>query len=251
LDKAKQSQADTKEKEHKKTEDPTEEAELLQAEAEQAIEPEEVGGGGGGDILVADAATADTASSATGSASTAAGGAAGTAAGAGLAIPIAVIGAVAALNDVSVADVDAVPVSGGVVAGPVLEGNDLIIELYEADGVTKIGEGTVDADGSYLGEVESGYTGVVIARVRSTGDADDYFDEALADAVSLTGVITAVGVLDESGLVLYLTPLTTIAASVIRPHSRRGGKRESRAGLRFLLGRRHARAVKRYPSSGG
>jgi hypothetical protein len=68
-------------------------------------------------------------------------------------------------------------VTGTIVGGPVLAGNDLKVIAYQADGVTVLGEGTVDATGKFTIDVGS-YTGVVIAKVINQGTEADYLDEA-------------------------------------------------------------------------
>lgn len=106
-------------------------------------------------------------------------------------------------------------VTGTIVAGPVIAGNDLVVSVYRADGVTLVGTGTVDAGGAYKVDL-GGYTGPVIARVTSatTAGTPDYLDEATGTAVNLQAVLTAVGVATASGLSLSLNPLTTIAAQL-------------------------------------
>jgi len=104
--------------------------------------------------------------------------------------------------------------NGGIVAGPVLANNDLVVHLYAADGATQIGTATVNGSGQYTANLGN-YTGVVIAKVSSTGSQLDYFDEATHQAVDLGAhVLTAVGVASATGLTLSINPLTTIAAQV-------------------------------------
>jgi RTX calcium-binding nonapeptide repeat (4 copies) len=104
--------------------------------------------------------------------------------------------------------------NGGIVAGPVLANNDLVVHLYAADGTTQIGTATVNGSGQYTANLGN-YTGVVIAKVSSTGSQLDYFDEATHQAVDLGAhVLTAVGVASATGLTLSINPLTTIAAQV-------------------------------------
>lgn len=197
------------------------------------------GAGGDGSPVVDDILVADAAPSAGGSGAGAGAGAVGSSAAAAAAMsPIAIAaGAIAAAavaaggssSDASGSGgsgsggsgsggggaTQAGVVSGGIVAGPVLAGNDLLVEIYEADGITKVGEGTVNSDGSYSVDIQSDYTGAVIARVSSTGNSPDYVDEASLNPINLAGVIMAVGVLTADGLTLYITPLSTIAAGVM------------------------------------
>jgi len=104
--------------------------------------------------------------------------------------------------------------TGGIVAGPVLASNDLVVHLYAADGTTQIGTATVNGTGQYTAELGN-YTGVVIAKVSSSGAGADYLDEATGQAVDLgSHVLTAVGVASATGLTLSINPLTTIAAQM-------------------------------------
>lgn len=104
--------------------------------------------------------------------------------------------------------------NGGIVAGPVLASNDLVVHLYAADGTTQIGTATVNSTGQYTAELGN-YTGVVIAKVSSTGAGADYLDEATGQEVDLGAhVLTAIGVASATGLTLSINPLTTIAAQI-------------------------------------
>lgn len=69
-----------------------------------------------------------------------------------------------------------------VALGPVLDGNtELAVELFRADGSLL---GVSDVHSSETGRLtfvdETNYLGVVIARLRDSGDGADYFDEATA-----------------------------------------------------------------------
>jgi len=61
-------------------------------------------------------------------------------------------------------------VTGSIVGGPVIDTNDLSVIIYQADGVTVLGEGSVTAKGQFTITVGS-YTGVVIAKVVNQGAA--------------------------------------------------------------------------------
>lgn len=104
---------------------------------------------------------------------------------------------------------------GGIVAGPVVAGNDLVVRVYKADGTTLIGTGTVDATGHYSVDLHA-YTGPVIARLSSAAanGTPDYLDEASGQPTDLDGVMLAVGVATANGLTLYINPLTTMAAQL-------------------------------------
>jgi hypothetical protein len=103
-------------------------------------------------------------------------------------------------------------VTGTIVGGPVLEGNDLKVIAYQADGVTVLGEGTVDTIGKFTIDVGS-YTGVVIAKVINQGSGADYLDEATGVGKDLNAEIYSTGVVTSanSTLKLNLNAVTTIA----------------------------------------
>ena len=64
-------------------------------------------------------------------------------------------------------------VSGTIVGGPVIEGHSLSVEVFQADGRTKLGQALVKADGSFSVLIGS-YSGVVVARVIDGDDAFGY-----------------------------------------------------------------------------
>jgi hypothetical protein len=103
-------------------------------------------------------------------------------------------------------------ITGTIVGGPVLEGNDLKVIAYQADGVTVLGEGTVDATGKFTIDVGS-YTGVVIAKVINQGTGADYLDEATGAGKDINAEIFSIGVVTSanSTLTLNLNAVTTIA----------------------------------------
>ncbi len=102
-------------------------------------------------------------------------------------------------------------VSGVVVAGPVVSGNDLYVYLYQADGQTLLGSAKVDAVGAY--QIHAGtYLGVVVAIVGNSGTAPDYRDESTSAVKDLTAVLKAVGVVANDVTTLNINPLTTVAA---------------------------------------
>jgi hypothetical protein len=101
-------------------------------------------------------------------------------------------------------------VSGTVVAGPVIAGNDLIVNLYKTDGLTLLGTGSVDANGHYSIDIGS-YGDIVVAKV-SKGSAPDYVDAATGQARNLSADLMAVGLASDSTLTLNINPLTTVAA---------------------------------------
>ena len=103
-------------------------------------------------------------------------------------------------------------VTGTIVGGPVLAGNDLKVIAYQADGVSVLGEGTVDATGKFNIDVGS-YTGVVIAKVINQGTEADYLDEATGVGKDLNAEIFSTGIITSanSTLTLNLNAVTTIA----------------------------------------
>jgi hypothetical protein len=103
-------------------------------------------------------------------------------------------------------------VSGFIVAGPVQAGNDLTVDVFQADGVTLIGTATVDATGAFSINVGS-YVGVVIAKLNNGGANPDYMDEATNAPKDLNAQLFAVGEVTapNSVITLNLNPLTTVA----------------------------------------
>ena len=98
------------------------------------------------------------------------------------------------------------------VGGPALSSNDLKVEIYQADGKTLIGTGTLGADGSVT--VSAGnYTGVVIVKLVNSGSAADYLDEATGAGKDLSAQLWSMGVIsgNNSTLVLNVNVLTTLA----------------------------------------
>ncbi len=101
-------------------------------------------------------------------------------------------------------------VSGTVVTGPVIAGNDLIVKLYKTDGITLLSTGSVDASGHYSIDIGA-YGEAVVAKV-SKGSAPDYIDAASGQARNLSADLMAVGMAGASTLTLNINPLTTVAA---------------------------------------
>ncbi|WP_432464641.1 beta strand repeat-containing protein [Agarivorans sp. QJM3NY_33] len=105
-------------------------------------------------------------------------------------------------------------VNGSIVAGPVVNSNDLKVIVYQADGTTVLGEGSIDASGQFSIAVGS-YSGVVIAKVENTGTEADYLDEATNTAKDLNAELLSTGVVTtpNSTLTLNINVLTTVAYS--------------------------------------
>ncbi|BAO30157.1 SwmB domain-containing protein [Sulfuritalea hydrogenivorans] len=102
-------------------------------------------------------------------------------------------------------------ITGTVVAGPVLAGSGLKVEIYAANGTTKLGESTLDASGKFTVDVGA-YTGIVIARLVDANGGDDYLDEATGVPKDLNANLMATSVVTGGTFTLNINPLTTIAA---------------------------------------
>jgi hypothetical protein len=101
---------------------------------------------------------------------------------------------------------------GGIVLGPVVTGNGLTVEAFQADGITAIGSSVaVNTDGSFTVNLGS-YIGVVILRVVDTNSAADYADEATGTQVDLSAALFAVVDAVGGSITVTITPLTTLAA---------------------------------------
>ncbi|SFQ18306.1 cadherin repeat domain-containing protein, partial [Pseudomonas borbori] len=103
-------------------------------------------------------------------------------------------------------------VAGTIVGGPVVAGNDLRVEVYQADGVTKLGEAQINPDGSFSIAVGS-YIGVVIARVVNSGPSADYLDEATQAGKDLNAELFAMEVVSQpnSTVTVNLNVISTLA----------------------------------------
>ena len=116
------------------------------------------------------------------------------------------------------------------VGGPALSSNDLKVEIYQADGKTLIGTGTLGANGSVTVSAGS-YSGVVIVKLINSGSAADYLDEATGVGKDLSAQLWSMGVIsaDNSTLVLNINVLTTIAYT--KAQEALGGTTDSPATL--------------------
>lgn len=68
-------------------------------------------------------------------------------------------------------------IEGTVVAGPVIAGHGLEVQVYSAAGQL-LKSGAVSADGTYSVEIDGSYNGPVLVRVQDTTPGADYRDEA-------------------------------------------------------------------------
>ena len=96
--------------------------------------------------------------------------------------------------------------------GPALNTNDLSVEVYQADGKTKLGTAKLHADGTVTVNVGS-YSGVVVVKLINGGAAADYLDEATGVGKDLSAQLYTMGVITQpnSTLNLNVNVLTTIA----------------------------------------
>jgi len=103
-------------------------------------------------------------------------------------------------------------VQGGIVAGPVLDSNELTVLVYQADGRTLLGEASVTANGKFSIDVGD-YTGVVIAKVKDNSSGVDYLDEATGLEKDLNAELFSMGVIAVPNSItdLNINALTTIA----------------------------------------
>ncbi len=116
------------------------------------------------------------------------------------------------------------------VGGPALSSNDLNVEIYQADGKTLIGTGTLGPNGSVTVSAGS-YSGVVIVKLVNSGSAADYLDEATGAGKDLSAQLWSMGVIsgDNSTLVLNINVLTTLAYN--KAQEALGGTADSPATL--------------------
>lgn len=104
-------------------------------------------------------------------------------------------------------------VSGVVLGGPVVAGHGLTVKLYQADGITLLGNTTVlSSSGAFSIDVGS-YTGVVIAKLEDSSLGNDFRDEATGLTKDLNANLMAVGVSAGGTVTLNINALTTLAAS--------------------------------------
>ena len=129
---------------------------------------------------------------------------------------VAFIGGTALLVNDAISDSpDNNTVTGKIVAGPVIEGNGLTVEVYQADGETLLGSAKVDPSGSFTLDVGD-YTGAVVARVLDSSSAADYLDEATGENKDLNVELSAVAVIVEpnSTIEININAATTLAANL-------------------------------------
>ncbi|WP_185739765.1 Ig-like domain-containing protein [Sphingorhabdus wooponensis] len=107
----------------------------------------------------------------------------------------------------------AVNLTGQIVAGPVIVGNGLSVEIYLANGTLLASGVRVNADGTFTAtNLPVGPGDVIFAKVVDSTTGADYMDEATGVAVDLNTVLLAAKVVDSTSVTMHINPLTTIAA---------------------------------------
>ena len=105
-------------------------------------------------------------------------------------------------------------VSGNVTLGPVLPGNDLIVNAYDSKG-NWLASADVDSSGGFQISLGKIYVGDLILSVASKGNANDYIDEATGQSKPLTSTLYAVSTLISGQLTksIHINPATQMAAN--------------------------------------
>ncbi len=107
----------------------------------------------------------------------------------------------------------AVNVMGQIVAGPVIVGNGLSVDIYLANGTLLVSGIRVNSDGSFTAAnlpIDAG--DVIIAKVVDSTTGPDYLDEATGVAKDLNAVLLAVKTVEGTTVTMNINPLTTVAA---------------------------------------
>lgn len=104
-------------------------------------------------------------------------------------------------------------IDGQVVAGPVLEDSDLIINAFSVISGKRVSADVVeiDTDGSFDMTIPN-YIGPVVFVLTTESEQPDYIDEALGEAVNLSGAVAAIANIVEGQQSVSVTPLSTLAA---------------------------------------
>jgi hypothetical protein len=119
--------------------------------------------------------------------------------------------AVSAISNVKVTP--AIDVLGQIVAGPVIVGNGLSVDIFRANGTLLVSGIKVNADGSFIAKELPIVAGdVIFARVVDSTISADYLDEATGVETDLNAVLLAVKVAEGTSVTMNINPLTTIAA---------------------------------------
>ncbi|MCX6075177.1 MAG: Ig-like domain-containing protein, partial [Campylobacterales bacterium] len=102
-------------------------------------------------------------------------------------------------------------VSGTITAGPILSGNGLSVNIYNADGLTLLGSSPLSSTGTFSVDVGS-YTGVIFAKVVNADTGADYMDEATGQAKDLNATLMAVAVVPGGNITVNINAVTSIAS---------------------------------------
>ena len=107
-------------------------------------------------------------------------------------------------------------ISGSFVAGPVIPGNGLVVDIYDSNGKLIEAGIPLDADGSFSVTLK-GTIPNVIAIMRDTNIDPDYRDEATGSDIDLNANLAGIGAGDPqpngtTRVSLNINPVTTVAA---------------------------------------
>lgn len=107
----------------------------------------------------------------------------------------------------------AVDVTGQIIAGPLVAGHGLSVDIFLANGTLLISGVKVNADGSFtVKNLLAGVGDVIIAKVVDATPDADYLDETTRLPTDLNAELLAVKVLESTSVTMNVNPLTTIAA---------------------------------------
>jgi hypothetical protein len=109
-------------------------------------------------------------------------------------------------------------INGNVVAGPIVAGHGLVVDLYDGDGNLILADVELDADGQFSVTLAGSYN-VIVAVLRDENAAPDYRDETSGAPVDVTSTMMALALGAPDGpnrtfVQLNINPATTIAAQV-------------------------------------
>ena len=132
-----------------------------------------------------------------------------------LMLPLA-LGLVAAAGGSTAAAVIQTTIKGLFLAGPIIDGNGLSVDIFDNKGNLLARDVPLNEDGSFSVTLEGTYTSV-IAILRDGNEADDYRDEATGLPRDLTAQLMSVGTGQPQGdgntlVNLNINPITTVAA---------------------------------------
>ncbi len=131
-------------------------------------------------------------------------------------------GGAASAPTISLATFEPTFIHGGVVAGPVIEGNGLQVIAYKQNGqVLEGGSGRLNADGSFTLTITEYYTGAILVRVVDTSAGADYFDEASGQAKDLSTDLRAATTVPEPGT--YTVNINALTELAVRKLGLSGG----------------------------